>query len=69
MQGSNDPVGSPSGVGEEHSAEQRVMEVTAIDYRGRVLTVVSRSDIAHPNAQATGPMSFTTIILSGPLVS
>ncbi|WP_315743821.1 MULTISPECIES: hypothetical protein [unclassified Bradyrhizobium] len=74
MDGRNDPEGSASGVdgnetppGEERSAEQRVMAVTAIDYRGRVLTVVSRSDIAHPNAQATGLMSFTTIILSGPL--
>ncbi|WP_315706423.1 MULTISPECIES: hypothetical protein [unclassified Bradyrhizobium] len=29
--------------------------------------MVSRSDVARADAQATGPTSFTTIILSGPL--
>ncbi|WP_315743020.1 MULTISPECIES: hypothetical protein [unclassified Bradyrhizobium] len=74
MQRRNDPEAPASGAdgeetppGEERSAEQRVMAVTAIDYRGRVLTVVSRSDVARANAQTTGPTSFTTIILSGPL--
>jgi hypothetical protein len=53
--------GSESLLEYEHAADERVMAVTAIDYRGRVLTVVSRS------AQAIGSMSFTTTILSGPL--
>jgi hypothetical protein len=74
MQGRNDtwscaPAadGSESLLEDEHAADERVMAVTAIDYRGRVLTVVSRSDAAGCSAQAIGPVSFTTTILSGPL--
>jgi hypothetical protein len=59
--------GSESLLEDEHAADERVMAVTAIDYRGRVLTVVSRSDAAGRSAQAIGSMSFTTTILSGPL--
>lgn len=44
-----------------------IMAVTAIDYRGRVLTVVSRFDPACDSVQKTDPISFTTTILSGPL--
>jgi hypothetical protein len=43
------------------------MAVTAIDYRGRVLTVVSRSDAACGSAQTVGLAPFTTIILGGVL--
>jgi hypothetical protein len=47
--------------------DECVMAVTAIDYRGRVLTVVSRSDPACGSVQERGPVSFTTTIVSGPL--
>ncbi|MBV9968720.1 MAG: hypothetical protein JO228_01955, partial [Xanthobacteraceae bacterium] len=62
MQGRNDTEpcgptadGSEALLQDEHAADERVMAVTAIDYRGRVLTVVSRSDIAGRSAQAIGP--------------
>jgi len=74
MQGRNDTAscapaadGSGSPLEDEDVPDERVMAVTAIDYRGRVLTVVSRSDAACSSAQEMGPMSFTTTILSGPL--
>jgi hypothetical protein len=53
--------------GEAFLRDGWVMAVTAINYRGRVLTVVSRSDTACGSAQEMGPISFTTTILSEPL--
>ena len=52
---------------DEPFSDERVMAVTAIEYRGRVLTVVSRSDAGHRPAQATDLTSFTTILFGGPL--
>jgi hypothetical protein len=54
---------------DERAADERVMAVTAIDYCGRVLTVVSRSDAAGRSGEAIDPVSFTTTILSGPVLS
>jgi hypothetical protein len=52
---------------DEPFADEGVMAVTAIEYGGRVLTVVSRSDAGRRSAQATDPTSFTTIMFGGPL--
>ena len=74
MQGRNDigrfaPAadGSESPGQDEPFSDERVMAVTAIEYRGRVLTVVSRSDASPRSAQSTDLTSFTTILFGGPL--
>jgi hypothetical protein len=69
MQGRNDTEACAQAAGGSEAFRQDgcVMAVTAIDYRGRVLTVVSRSDTACGSVQEMGPISFTTTILSGPL--
>ncbi|WP_316239471.1 hypothetical protein [Bradyrhizobium sp. SZCCHNR1015] len=43
------------------------MAVTAIDYCGRVLTVVSQSDVACGSTQTTDVIPFMTIMFGGPL--
>ena len=52
---------------EGHSFDERIMAVTAIDYRGRVLTVVSQTEAARCSAQASEVMPFMTIMFGGPL--
>jgi hypothetical protein len=52
---------------DEPSSDERVMAITAIEYRGRVLTVVSRRDAGHGPAEATEGTAFTTVVLGGPL--
>src|SRR5262249_16798703 len=52
---------------DEPFSDERVMAVTAIEYRGRVLTVVSRSDAGRRSAQAMDLTPFTTILFGGPL--
>jgi hypothetical protein len=74
MQGSNDI--RPSAAAADGSelpgqdapfSGERVVAVTAIEYRGRVLTVVSRSDGGRRPAEATDGTAFTTIVFGGPL--
>jgi hypothetical protein len=43
------------------------MAVTAIDYRGHVLTVVSQSDVTGSSAQTANVIPFMTIMFGGPL--
>jgi hypothetical protein len=52
---------------EENSLNDRVLAVTAIDYRGRVLTVVSQSEVAWGAAQAAEVIPFVTTMFGGPL--
>ena len=52
---------------EGHSFDERIIAVTAIDYRGRVLTVVSQADATCCSARAPEVMPFMTIMFGGPL--
>jgi hypothetical protein len=52
---------------EEHSFDDRVMAVTAIEYRGHVLTVVSQSDVTCSSAQTPDVIPFVTTMFGGPL--
>jgi hypothetical protein len=57
--------GSP---GQDHEfSRESVMAVTAVEYRGRVLTVVSRSDAPGRSAQVPDSTPFTTILFGGPM--
>jgi hypothetical protein len=74
MQGRSDSGGfGPATGGSEprgddgQSCDERVVAVTAIEYRGRVLTVVTRSDAVRHSAQAAESTSFTTMLFGGPL--
>jgi hypothetical protein len=48
-------------------SDERVTAVTAIEYRGSVLTVVSQSDDGRRSAQVMDLTSFTTKLFGGPL--
>jgi hypothetical protein len=65
--GTPDASGSKSRQGEEQSLDDRVMAVTAIDYCGRVLTVVSQADVARKSAETSEVIPFMTIMFGGPL--
>jgi hypothetical protein len=52
---------------EGHSFDERMMAVTAIDYRGRVFTVVSQADATCCSARAPEVRPFMTIMFGGPL--
>jgi hypothetical protein len=69
MQGRNDTetVTQAADGSEAFLEDECVMAITVIDYRDRVLAVVSRSDAACGFVEEMCPMSFTTTILSGPL--
>jgi hypothetical protein len=74
MQGRNDIGRLPPAADEselpgqdEPFSDEGVMAVTAIEYGGRVLTVVSRSDAGRRAAQMADLTSFTTILFGGPL--
>ena len=62
-----DTSGSKSGHREGHSFDDRVMAVTAIDYGGHVLTVVSQSDVTWGSTQPADVRPFMTIMFGGPL--
>ena len=57
-----DTNGCGSGSWEGHSFDERIMAVTAIDYRGRVLTVVSQTEAARCSAQAVAELEFERIV-------
>ena len=59
--------GSKSRPCEGHSLDDRAMAVTAIDYCGHVLTVVSQSDVTWGFTQAADVRPFMTIMFGGPL--
>jgi len=52
---------------EGHAYDDRVMAVTAIDYCGHVLTVVSQSDVTWGSTQTSEVTPFMTIMFGGPL--
>jgi hypothetical protein len=59
-----------SGVKSRHSeghCDDRVMAVTAIDYCGHVLTVVSQSDVPGTPTQTAEVIPFMTTMFGGPL--
>jgi hypothetical protein len=62
-----DTSGSKSPHGDEHTFDDRVMAVTAIDYSGHVLTVVSQSNVNGGSTQTAGVTPFMTIMFGGPL--
>jgi hypothetical protein len=62
-----DTNGCGSQLREGHSFDERIIAVTAIDYRGRVLTVVSQADATCCSARAPEVMPFMTIMFGGPL--
>lgn len=59
--------GSRSLPRKEHASGDRVMAVTAIDYCGHVLTVVSQSDGTWGSTQSAEVIPFMTIMFGGPL--
>lgn len=65
--GAPDTTGSKSRPCEGHSLDDRVMAVTAIDYCGRVLTVVSQSDVNCGSTQTSEVIPFMTIMYGGSL--
>jgi hypothetical protein len=65
--GALDTSGSKLRPREGHSLDDRVMAVTAIDYCGRVLTVVSQSDVTWGSTQTADVIPFMTIMFGGPL--
>jgi len=66
-EGAPDTNGSKSRPREGHSFDDRVMAVTAIDYCGHVLTVVSQSDVTWGSTQTADVTPFMTIMFGGPL--
>jgi hypothetical protein len=66
-EGAPDTNGSKSRPREGHSFDDRVMAVTAIDYCGHVLTVVSQSDVTCSSAHKADVIPFMTIMFGGPL--
>lgn len=65
--GALDTSGSKSRQREGHSIDDRVMAVTAIDYCGHVLTVVSQSDVTRGSTQTADVIPFMTSMFGGPL--
>ena len=65
--GAQDTSGFESRHREGHSCDDRVMAVTAIDYCGHVLTVVSQSDVTWGSTQTSEVTPFMTIMFGGPL--
>ena len=65
--GASDTSGFKSGRREEHSLDDRVMAVTAIDYCGHVLTVVSQYNVTGGSTQTADVIPFMTIMFGGPL--
>jgi hypothetical protein len=60
-----DTSGFKSGPREEHPLDDRLMAVTAIDYCGHVLTVVSEADITQGSTQTAEVNSFITTCSEG----
>lgn len=63
----SDTTGSSSRPRQRHAFDDRVMAVTAIDFCGHVLTVVSQSDVTRGSAQTADLIPFRTIMFGGPL--